>query len=88
MFLGYILPSCSNDNYLLLVLSLLLGLKSRSIDFSLAFTQAPIDAPTYLDLPTGYSVESDLDKFVSELKKMLYGLRQAGLNWFDNLRRQ
>jgi hypothetical protein len=74
---------------LLLVLSLLLGLQSRSIDFTLAFTQAPIDVPnTYLGLPTGFSVEGDPDDFVLELKKTLYGLHQAGLNWFDNLRQQ
>lgn len=74
---------------LLLVLSLLLGLQSRGIDFTLAFTQAPIDVPnTYLGLPTGFSVEGDPDDFVLELKKTLYGLHQAGLNWFDNLRQQ
>jgi hypothetical protein len=73
---------------LILVLSLLLNLKSRSIDFTLAFTQAPIDAPTYLDLPTSFSVEGDPDDFVLELKKTLYGLRQTGLNWFDTLRQQ
>jgi hypothetical protein len=33
---------------LLLTLSLLLNLKSRSIDFTLAFTQAPIDVETYI----------------------------------------
>jgi len=59
---------------LLLVLSLLLGLKSRSIDFTLAFTQAPIDMPTYLDLPTGFSVGDSTDEYVLELKKTPYGL--------------
>jgi hypothetical protein len=67
--------------HLLLVLSLLLNLKSRSIDFTLAFTQAPIDVPTYLDLPIGFD-------FVLELKKTLYGLHQAGLNWYDTLQQQ
>jgi hypothetical protein len=70
---------------ILLILSLLLGLKSRSIDFTLAFTQAPIDVPTYLDLPTGFSVDGNPKDYVLELKKTLYGLRQAGLNWFDTL---
>jgi hypothetical protein len=71
---------------ILLTLSLLLRLQSRSIDFTLAFTQAPIDVPTYLDLPMGFSVDGDSSEFVLELKKTLYGLRQAGLNWFDTLR--
>ncbi len=42
--------------WILLTLSLLLRLQSRSIDFTMAFTQAPIDVPTYLDLPIGFSV--------------------------------
>jgi len=70
---------------ILLILSLLLGLKSRSIDFTLAFTQASIDVLTYLDLPTGFSVDGNPKDYVLELKKTLYGLRQAGLNWFDTL---
>ncbi len=71
---------------LLLILTLLLGLKSRSVDFTLAFMQAPIVMPTYLDLPTGFSVDGDADDYVLELRKTLYGLRQAGLNWFETLR--
>jgi len=71
---------------LLLILTLLLGLKSRSVDFTLAFTQAPIDMPTYLDLPTGFSIEGDSNDYVLELTKTLYGLRQAGFNWFETLK--
>jgi hypothetical protein len=56
---------------ILLILSLLLGLTSRSIDFTLALTQAPIDVPTYLNLPLGFFVEVNSSEFVSELKKML-----------------
>ena len=40
---------------LLLTLSFApLGMKSRSIDFTLAFTQAPIDTEMYIDLPIGF----------------------------------
>jgi hypothetical protein len=46
--------------WILLILSLLLGLKSRSIEFTLAFTQAPIDVPTYLDLTTGFLLMANL----------------------------
>jgi hypothetical protein len=70
---------------LLLVLSLILGLKSRSVDFSLAFTQASIDVPIYLSLPIGFSVEGDPGEYVLELKQTFYGLWQAGLNWLDTL---
>jgi hypothetical protein len=71
---------------LLLTLSLLLGMKTRSIDFTLAFTQAPIDVETYIDLPIGFEVDGRKDDYVLQLKKTLYGLKQAGLNWFDTLR--
>ncbi len=71
--------------HILLILSLLLELETRSIDLTLAFTPAPIDVLTYLDLPTGFSVDGDPKYYVLELKKNLYGLRQAGLNWFDTL---
>jgi hypothetical protein len=71
---------------LLLTLSLLLNLKSRSIDFILAFTQAPIDVETYIRLPVGFSVEGANEEYVLELKKTLYGLKQAGLNWYETLR--
>jgi hypothetical protein len=71
---------------LMLVLSLLLGLHTRSIDFTLAFTQVPIDVETFIELPAGFSVSDTDEDYVLELKKTLYGLRQAGLNWFDTLK--
>jgi hypothetical protein len=70
---------------ILLTLCLLLRLQSRSIDYTMAFNQAPIDVLAYLDLPIGFSVDGDSSEFVLELKKTLYGLWQAGLNWFDML---
>jgi hypothetical protein len=71
---------------LLLTLSILLGMKTRSVDFTLAFTQAPIDTETYIDLPIGFDVDGNKDEYVLQLKKTLYGLKQAGLNWFETLR--
>jgi len=75
-----------NTVRLLLTLSLLLGMKSRSVDFTLAFTQAPIDQEMYIDLPIGFDVDGNKDEYVLQLKKTLYGLKQAGLNWFDTLK--
>ncbi|MFN9983449.1 MAG: reverse transcriptase domain-containing protein, partial [bacterium] len=48
---------------LLLTFSLLLSLNSRSVDFTLAFTQAPIDVETYIRLPIGFVVENTTDKY-------------------------
>ena len=41
---------------LLLTLTLLHGLEARSIDFVLAFPQAELDQPVYMDLPIGCEV--------------------------------
>jgi hypothetical protein len=71
---------------LMLILSLLLGLHTRSIDFTLAFTQAPIDVETFIELPAGFSVSDTSEDYVLQLKKTLYGLHQAGLNWFETLK--
>jgi hypothetical protein len=42
--------------------------------------------PTYLDVPAGFLVEGDAGDYILELQKTLYGLRQAGLNWFETLK--
>ena len=66
------------------------GLKSKSIDFVLAFPQADLDVPVYMELPAGMNPVdvSDMDqcKYVLKLNKSLYGLKQAGYNWFEKLR--
>jgi len=43
----------------LLILSELSGLESRAIDFVLAFPQAPLDVPVYMELPLGMEIEGD-----------------------------
>jgi hypothetical protein len=49
---------------LLLTLLLLLSLNSGSIDFTLAFTQAPIDVKTYIRLLVGFTVEGVTKEYV------------------------
>jgi hypothetical protein len=71
---------------LLLVLALILDLHTRSIDFTLAYTQAPIDVETFIEIPTGFDIDGNRHDFVLELKKNLYGLKQAGLNWFETFK--
>jgi hypothetical protein len=56
---------------LLLILSLLLNLKSRSIDFPLVLSQAPIDVRTLIALPSGSEVDGD-DKDDIFLKLQIY----------------
>jgi hypothetical protein len=66
------------------------GLKSKSIDFVLAFPQADLDVPVYMELPAGVNPidvsDGDRRRYVLKLNKSLYGLKQAGFNWFEKLR--
>jgi hypothetical protein len=84
--------------HLTLVLSLLSGLKSRQVDYVSAYTQAPLDCELFLNIPPGFSVINNNLVFTSpstpsanknwalKLQKNMYGLKQAGNNWFHHLR--
>jgi hypothetical protein len=70
---------------LVLVLTLVEGLQSRSIHFTIAYPQADLDVDIYLELPHGFCLDGyDKKDFVLKLHKNLYGLKQAGYNWFKN----
>jgi hypothetical protein len=74
---------------LLLALCNIHGLESKSIDFILAFPQGDLDVDIWMELPTGIVVsgkDNDSQAYVLKLKKSLYGLKQASLNWFDKLK--
>jgi hypothetical protein len=74
----------------LLILSKIVGLESRAIDFVLAFPQAELDVPVYMELPIGMEVKGDAGERRTKLlclKKSLYGLKQASANWHDMLKR-
>jgi len=84
---------------LALILSLLGNLKSRQIDYVNAYTQAPADCDIFMAIPAGFSVTNDGSAlefsrtpstknslYVLRIKKNMYGLKQAGNNWFDSLK--
>jgi hypothetical protein len=83
---------------LALILSTLGNLKSRQVDYVQAYTQAEIDCDLYMSVPAGFIVQDNKLAFmeglrtkhhpndhVLKLKKNMYGLRQAGYNWFEKL---
>jgi hypothetical protein len=74
---------------LLLIVAKFHGLQSKSIDFVLAFPQADLDVPVYMELPVGVNPIDVSDEnrrcYVLKLNKSLYGLKQAGYNWFEKL---
>jgi hypothetical protein len=63
--------------------------KSKSIDFIFAFPQADLDVPIYMELPAGFNPanvsDGDRHRYILKLNKSLYGLKQAGYNWFEKL---
>ena len=75
---------------LLLIIAKIHKLESKSIDFVLAFPQADLDVPVYMELPPGVTLINETDdnrrRYVLRLNKSLYGLKQAGHNWFEKLR--
>ena len=65
-----------------LILSLLLGWRSRQLDFVMAYPQAPAEMPLYLRLPQGYNRKGMTRKsHVLKLKRNVYGQKQAGRVW-------
>jgi len=82
---------------LILVLSLLSGLKSHQVDYVSAYTQAPLDCELFMNIPPSFvvanntlvfttsSTKGNSHDYVLHLKKNVYGLRQAGNNWFHEL---
>jgi len=69
----------------LLTLAILNGWETRQIDFVLAFPQAKVDCPMYMEVPQGCNVEGSRKDYVLSLKKNLYGARQASRVWFNYL---
>ena len=65
-----------------LILSLLMGWRSRQLDFVMAYPQAPAEMPLYLRLPQGYKRKGMTRKtHVLKLKRNVYGQKQAGRVW-------
>ncbi len=69
---------------LILTITKIHGLSSKSINFVLAFLQADLEIPVFMELPIGFDAPNNEDRkfYVLRLNKSLYGLKQAGYNWF------
>ena len=79
---------------LLLVFSLLLELKTKQVDYTAAFVQAPIDTDVFISLPRGWRMLNrrlDPDSHFKEdhvlkLNRSVYGLCQSPKNFFQHLK--
>ena len=63
---------------LLLVMSILMDLDTKQIDYTAAFVHAPIDCLVYVEMPPRFSLPGKVWK----LKKSLYGLKNSPRNFF------
>ena len=79
---------CAYDTYapvvawsvvrLLLILTVALDLKTKQVDYTLAFCHAPVTGEVYVEMPRMFAREGH----VLKLKKNLYGQKDAPLNFF------
>ena len=60
----------------------------KTIDYVIAFSQAPINSDVYLCLPSVFHVddEDENETYFLKLKKNIYGTRKAAEIWFDMLK--
>ena len=69
-----------------MALAVIHDLETRSIDFVLAFPQAEVNVPIYMEFPMGFSCD-EASNYVLRLNKNLYGLKDASLNFFKMLQK-
>ena len=75
--------------HFLMIVAQVLELDTQAIDFVLAFPQAELEVPVYMDLPAGMYLagpRKDSSKYLLKLKRSLYGLKQALMNWHCKLK--
>ena len=69
------------------ILSIIQGWKTRQLDFIMAFPQAPIQTPLYMNIPKGYKTPKDENNhpMVLKLIQNIYGQKQGPKVWGDFL---
>ena len=69
------------------ILSIIQGWKTRQLDFIMAFPQAPIQMPLYMNIPKGYKTLKDDNNrpMVLKLIRNIYGQKQGPKVWGDFL---
>ena len=72
-----------------MIVAQVIKLETKAINFVLAFPQYDLDVPVYMELPSNMDLSGhgkDSSKYVLKLKKSLYGLKNASLNWHNKLK--
>ena len=72
-----------------MVVAQILKLDTKNIFFLLTFPQDDLGIPIYMELPAGMDLaghRKDSSKYLLKMKKSLYGLKNASLNWHNKLK--
>jgi hypothetical protein len=69
---------------LILVMTIIMGLENKQIDYTAAFVQAPIDTDVYIEMPRMFSTKGKVWK----LRKSIYGLKQSPRNYFLHMKQK
>ena len=69
----------------LLMLSKIHNLHTKSIDFTLLYSQADFKVPIYFHTPQGILLDNGEHRLVQKLLKKLYRLKDVGRTWFEHL---
>ena len=67
---------------ILLILSMILNLQTRQVDYTNGFCQAPLDQTVFFELPAGF----ESPNIALLLQKYVHRLRQSPLNFYRHLR--
>ena len=85
-FLGHICPVVSWSSVrILMTLSRLHNLHTKSVDFVQAYPQAIFKSVIHLFPLAGIILNQENEEMVLKLLKNIYGLKDAGLTWFERL---
>ena len=66
---------------ILLILSMILDLETQQVNYTIAFSQAPLEQTVFVELPA----EFESPNKVILLQKSVYELRQSPLNFYKHL---
>ena len=70
------------------VLSEVVGLESKALDFALVFSQPALHVLVYMELPAGIEFRGTKHEklHIVLLKEIVYRLKQASANWYTMLK--
>ena len=75
---------------LLLTMVIVNDWKTKQLDYTLAFPQAPVERELYMQIPKGLTINgvNNPNDQLLQIHQNIYGQKQAGQGWFQHLRKR